>query len=224
MGNADAIEWAFLGDSCLTLSIGGELEAETCSRVLRLYGRIKEKAELQHLNILDVVPAYTSLAVYFDPAEVDGEEVQRGLQELLEKAGRPPEGEHQSTHSGDLLEIPVVYDGEDLQRVASGAGLSTREVVALHTVPRYVVAMIGFLPHFPYLIGLDKRLATPRLEEPRTRVPAGAVAIGGSQTGIYPRESPGGWNIIGRTDPAPLKRLRPGDSVVFRSLDPRAEE
>ena len=113
----------------------------------------------------------------------------------------------------------MVYDGEDLSRVADHTGLSVPEIIASHTRPEYTVAMIGFLPHFPYLIGLPDELATPRLESPRKRVPAGSVAIGGAQTGIYPRESPGGWNIVGTTNPADLKRLKPGDTVIFRNGD-----
>ena len=116
------------------------------------------------------------------------------------------------------LRFPVVYDGEDLERVASHAGLAVDEVVRLHTLPRYTVAMIGFLPHFPYLIGMDARLATPRLSDPRRRVPAGSVAIGGAQTGIYPSESPGGWNLVGRTNPRLLSGVRPGDAIVFEEV------
>jgi inhibitor of KinA len=113
----------------------------------------------------------------------------------------------------------VVYDGEDLSRVASCAGLSVGKIIELHGRPRYTVAMIGFLPHFPYLIGMDERLATPRLSDPRKRVPAGSVAIGGAQTGIYPSESPGGWNLIGRMDPRLLSPLRPGDTIVFEAVE-----
>ena len=114
------------------------------------------------------------------------------------------------------LTLPVRYKGDDLTRVAAHCGLTTEDVVALHTRSVYTVAVIGFLPHFPYLVGLDEKLTTPRLEAPRTRVPAGSVAIGGNQTGVYPADSPGGWNIIGDTDPSLLETLAPGDRVVFR--------
>ena len=94
-------------------------------------------------------------------------------------------------------------------------GLQTDDVIRLHAGVLYPVAMIGFKPYFPYLIGLDPRLETPRLESPRTRVPAGSVAIGGAQTGIYPEESPGGWNLIGHMSPARLQVVLPGDTIIF---------
>lgn len=133
---------------------------------------------------------------------------------------------------GRLIQIPVCYGGEygpDLDAVAGHAGLAPDEIVARHAAAGYTVAMIGFAPGFPYLLGLDPTLAMPRRTDPRTRVPAGSVAIGGAQTGIYPRELPGGWQVIGRTplvlfDP---RRARPcmlaaGDGVRFRAI--RADE
>jgi KipI family sensor histidine kinase inhibitor len=137
-----------------------------------------------------------------------------------------------SKPTGRLIEIPVCYGGEygpDLDAVAKRAGLAPDEIVARHTAAEYAVAMIGFAPGFPYLLGLDPALATPRRTDPRTRVPAGSVAIGGAQTGIYPRELPGGWQLIGRTplvlfDPRrePPCLLAPGDGLRFRAI--RADE
>ncbi|HJU25447.1 MAG TPA: 5-oxoprolinase subunit PxpB [Rhodanobacteraceae bacterium] len=129
---------------------------------------------------------------------------------------------------GRPIEIPVCYGGEygpDLDAVAAHAGLAPDEVVARHTAAEYTVAMIGFAPGFPYLLGLDAALAMPRRRDPRTRVPAGSVAIGGAQTGIYPHELPGGWQLIGRTplalfDPQrePPCLLAPGDRLRFRAI------
>jgi KipI family sensor histidine kinase inhibitor len=113
------------------------------------------------------------------------------------------------------VQIPVVYDGADLARVAEFTGMRPEDVIRLHAGVAYPVAMVGFKPYFPYLIGLDPRLETPRLESPRTRVPAGSVAIGGAQTGIYPEESPGGWNLIGRMAPERLQVILPGDTIIF---------
>ena len=125
----------------------------------------------------------------------------------------------------DLKEIPTTYDGTDLKRVAEHNSLSTDEVIQIHSGTIYKVYMLGFAPGFPYLGGLDSRLHTPRLEQPRTKVPAGSVAIGGEHTGIYSIPNPGGWNLIGRTevDLFDLERgdnqeafyLRPGDQVKF---------
>jgi inhibitor of KinA len=208
-----SIEKTFLGDSCLVWSWGMSISQDTCFRVLRAYRHIKEDTELLQLGVLDTVPAYSSLAVYVDPAVKDLARMQERIEELL--AGLGKEQIDQNQLAGESYRFPVVYDGEDLGRVASNARLSDREVVEYHTKPVYTVAMIGFIPHFPYLIGLDERLTTPRLDSPRKRVPAGSVAIGGAQTGIYPTDSPGGWNLIGRTDLANLSELRPGDSLIF---------
>lgn len=114
------------------------------------------------------------------------------------------------------LEIPVIYDGQDLPVVARKARLSVKEVIALHSAATYRVALLGFAPGFPYLTGLDRRLHTPRLETPRTSVPPGAVAIGGEHTGIYPASTAGGWNLIGRT---PLNLV---DTTLARTADPKA--
>lgn len=99
-----------------------------------------------------------------------------------------------------VVEVPVVYDGEDLPEVARLTGLSEGEVVQRHTAPDYLVAFLGFAPGFPYLVGLDPSLHVPRRSTPRTRVPAGSVGLAGPQTGIYPQPTPGGWQLIGRTD------------------------
>lgn len=134
----------------------------------------------------------------------------------------PPMGERE-------IVIPVCYGdefGPDLLEVAAHAGITHHEVVARHTATEYTVAMLGFAPGFPYLLGLDPALHVPRRANPRTRVPAGSVAIGGAQTGIYPRELPGGWHLIGRTpltlfdpDRKPPCLLAPGDRVRFRAIN-----
>ena len=206
-------EKTFLGDSCLAWSWGRSISQDTSYRVLRAYRRLKEDPELIRLGVLDTVPAYTSLAIYFDPVNVDMACLQARTEELFIELENEPVVVDQLL--SESYRFPVVYDGEDLGRVASNTGLSYREIVEYHTKPIYTVAMIGFIPHFPYLIGLDARLTTPRLDNPRKRVPVGSVAIGGAQTGIYPTDSPGGWNLIGRTDPATLTELRPGDSIIF---------
>ena len=123
---------------------------------------------------------------------------------------------------GRRVEIPVVYDGPDLQEVARLVNLSAEEVVERHCAAEHVVAFIGFAPGFAYLIGGDERLYVPRLQQPRVRVPAGSVAIAGPYSGVYPRDSPGGWRLLGHTslplfDPeaAPPALLAPGDRVSF---------
>jgi inhibitor of KinA len=115
--------------------------------------------------------------------------------------------------------LPVLYKGEDLARVADYCGLTEEDVIDRHSRGRYTVAMVGFKPYFPYLLGLDPKLETPRLDTPRVKIPAGAVAIGGAQTGVYPEESPGGWNLIGSTDPELLKQIEPGDTILMKRVE-----
>ena len=207
-------EKCYIGDACVTWSWKSEISSERCSAVLSIYRTLKMDSEMWAFGMLDVVPAYCSLAVYFDPAGPHTRKLLERADSIIEEAALAPdefEFSGRSTYTFD-----VVYDGADLLRVADFTGLSILEIIDTHTRPMYAVAMIGFLPHFPYLIGLDETLATPRLKSPRKHVPSGSVAIGGAQAGIYPRESPGGWNLIGRTDPSPLKQIKPGDSVMFR--------
>ncbi len=188
--------------------------------MLGIYRMLKSRNLVTDLHIHDLVPSYNALAVHFDPVlsnpEVIIKKVEKIIEQQLEENRNQPDS---LAASGKKFLIPVDYSGDDLGRVAEINGLSTKEVIELHTQSHYVVAMVGFIPHFPYLIGLDKQLETPRLDNPRTIVPAGSVAIGGAQTGIYPRESPGGWNILGFTDPELLKAMEPGDSIEFKQVE-----
>jgi len=143
-------------------------------------------------GLLEFVPAFTSVLLEFDPRLATGPDL-KAVASQLEKAVRARPALPR------LVEIPVVYDGPDLERVAQACRLTTAEVVRLHSETTYKVYMLGFSPGFPYLGDLDERLHTARLPSPRTRVPAGSVAIGGEHTGIYPVDSPGGWNVIGHT-------------------------
>lgn len=158
-------------------------------------------------GLIEYVPAFTTMLLEFEKPVPD-------LSFLANVAAA-------ELQPAPLKEIPVIYDGPDLQRVADHNHLTPDEVCNLHASTVYKVYMLGFSPGFPYLGDLDLRLHTPRLPTPRTRVPAGSVAIGGQHTGIYPSETPGGWNIIGRTsiklfDPAAMTFfLQPGDRVRF---------
>jgi len=202
-----------LGDSALLISFEEVIDEETNDRVHALAGAI-EKAGFEWL--VEVVPAYSSLAVIYDPKLMDFEGVKRAIQGLEFSAER---------FEGRLVEIPVLYGGEhgpDLEFVAEYNGLTPEEVIEIHSRPIYRVYFLGFLPGFAYLGGMDERIATPRLEKPRLKVPAGSVGIAGKQTGWYAIESPGGWRIIGRT---PLRLfnpskeqstlVQPGDRVKF---------
>ncbi len=174
---------------------GQENQGASLQAVLEVWGAIRE-----------TVPAYASLLVYYDPLRTDFDGVRRLLERLLSDETDRAGGQ------GRLIEIPVCYGGiygEDLPFVAEHAGLTEEEVIRIHSGCEYRIYMLGFLPGFPYLGGLDERLATPRLARPRTEIPAGSVGIGGAQTGIYPIASPGGWRLIGRI---PLRLFRPEEN------------
>ena len=170
-------------------------------------------------GIMNLHPAFASVLIDFDPRRWDHAAVEALVTKRLaaaESAGAP---------EARTIDLPVGYGGEfgpDLEDVARHTGLTPAEVVRLHSGGCYLVYFLGFSPGFPYLGGMPPELVTPRLAAPRKRVPAGSIAIGGSQTGVYPVESPGGWRIIGRTglrlfDPqaVPPALLRAGDSVRF---------
>ena len=212
-----------LGDAALQLDLAG---AEP-HRLAALAERIT-RAVLP--GVIECVPGFETVTVHYDPLRLGtggSSALEREIDGIL--AGTD---ETTAPEPGRLIEIPVRYGGEagpDLAEVARHASIDPAEVVRLHAAATYRVQMIGFVPGFPYLSGMDERLGTPRRDAPRTRVPAGSVAIGGGQTGIYPIETPGGWHLIGRTslplfDPLhdPPALLRAGDRVRFRALPPEA--
>jgi KipI family sensor histidine kinase inhibitor len=193
------------GDSAVLLELADP------ARVLSLRDGLLAR---QDPAIRAVVPAARTVLVEFDPARTDPERI-AGI-----AAGCVAEPADRST--GDLLRLPVRYDGADLAEVAEHCGLSVPELVELHSATEYTVQFCGFSPGFGYLTGLDDRLRLPRLATPRTQVPAGSVAIADEYTGVYPRSSPGGWRLLGRTsavlfdlDHDPPALLAPGRRVRF---------
>ena len=215
-----------LGDRAVLLEFGGEPDEQTREAVHAAYARISANPPE---GVFDIVPGFTTVAVHYDPARLAGEQQDVPLAAMTAAVERVLAASTAAAREpARLIEVPVCYHGRfapDLEEVARHAGIMEDEVIALHASGDYTVQMIGFLPGFPYLAGLDGRLTTPRRPTPRVKVPAGSVGIGGSQTGIYPLESPGGWQLIGRTpmtlfaierDPPAL--LRPGDTVVFRPI------
>jgi inhibitor of KinA len=222
-----------LGDSALILRMGDQLQdasEQTVNQVLGAMHRI-ERAQLP--GIIELAPAYTTLAVYFDPVRVidggvdPGDVIDWLTKKLNDALGKSQRLRRDKAHTR-AIEVPICCDTEfalDLEQVARHAKLSPAEVVDLYCAGTYCVGCIGFTPGFPFLLGLSQKLATPRRASPRKEVPAGSVAIGGEQTGIYPLRSPGGWNVIGRT---PLQLFNPqnnppallnvGDRIRFRAL------
>ncbi|NJD10711.1 MAG: 5-oxoprolinase subunit PxpB [Gemmatimonadetes bacterium] len=209
-----------LGDAALLVRLGDAIDEVTHVRVRQAHSRLRHLPPA--LGGCEVVPAFTTVAVHFDLA--------RGTYAALAAAvaAALADLEHEPLPASRTITVPVRYGGghgPDLEYVAAQAGLTPEEVVRRHAAGAYLVHMIGFAPGFPYLGGLDPRLACPRRETPRTHVPAGSVGIGGSQTGIYPFDSPGGWQLIGRTDLVlfaadrePASLLAAGDRVRFREV------
>lgn len=214
-------EWKIspLGDSAVLISFGTSMDRS-------VQDHVQQFARLLHQHpfpgCIEYVPAYNSVTVLYDPIICSYEHVVLAIESIWAAS---------DLSSQPLLSpmvIPVYYggaSGPDLKYLADYHDLTESEVIQLHTSAQYVVSMIGFTPGFPYLTGLPTELATPRRAEPRTSVPAGSVGIAGVQTGIYPQESPGGWQIIGNT-PIPLfdvsrippALLQPLQPVQFQSI------
>jgi len=203
------------GDSALVVEFGNSIEPELNRRVLAFDALL---AQEQLRAIRETVPTYRSLLVHYDPTIIGYEELGAKLMDFATRKGLP-------SRKGRHWRVPVAYGGEfgiDLDAVAERAGLTTEEVIARHSGAQYRVYMLGFLPGFTYLGGLDPKLATPRRQEPRLEAPAGMIAIGGIQTGIQCIAAPSGWNILGRTPVRtyhprrdPIFLIEPGDHVTF---------
>ena len=208
------------GDMGIVVELGDEISTQVNRKVRSLTDAL-ERGSVP--GVFDFLPTYRSILVYYDPLAVSSSELERGIERLLDEA------EEADTDTRHVVHIPTLYGGDmgpDIGFVARHSGLGEQEVVRVHSGSDYLVYMMGFSPGFAYLGGLDERLATPRLQSPRTEIPAGAVGIAETQTGVYPVASPGGWQLIGRTplklfDPA---RKRPvllgaGDYVRFVPID-----
>ena len=192
------------GDSALNLEFADTITPET-STMIRIAAQSLTEDPIE--GIIELVPTFCSLMVYYNPLVITFDELSYRLR-----------GKLRGLDSADvfvkkIVQIPVCYGGEygpDIQTVADHAHLSVEEVIDIHSSKDYLIDMLGFLPGFAYLGGLDKRIHTPRLATPRTLIEAGSVGIGGAQTGVYPLPSPGGWQIIGRTPirPIPIARSR----------------
>lgn len=210
-----------VGDRCLIVEFGRQVEPAANRAALDFARQLMDE---EMPGIVDVVPAFTTVAVHYRPESfAEGGMPYRHLREGL--AAMLARGV--ATHAGEgrIVEIPVCYGGEfgpDLDEVAGLCGLPREQIIERHVASPHVVCMLGFAPGFPYIGGLDRSLAVPRRSTPRTRIAAGSVAIARDQTVIYPLETPGGWNVIGRT---PLRLfdaasetpclLQPGDRLRF---------
>jgi inhibitor of KinA len=208
-----------IGDQGFLVEFEQEISPIIHSKIIYLYRTLKAS---KLSNQLELVPSYSSLLVLFHPFLVSYKKLEKQIYQSMK------DYRNEEKQQGQLFHIPVCYEadfGQDMETVCKHTGYTREEIIGLHTAPQYLIYMLGFLPGFPYLGGLDKTLNTPRLANPRTKIPAGSVGIGGAQTGIYPLESPGGWQLIGRT---PVKTydanrydpilFKAGDSISFVSI------
>jgi KipI family sensor histidine kinase inhibitor len=209
------------GDRAVFIEFGDSIDPEANQRVISLKLAI-EATDIP--GVVESVPTYRSLLVYFEPMQISASE----LRETIRRLHRSSTVHELPGHR--LVEIPMTYGGEfgpDLEVVAKHNNLRAEEVIRIHSCARYLIYMLGFMPGFPYLGGLSPKIAAPRKTTPRLKIPTGSVGIAGNQTGIYPTESPGGWQIIGRT---PLKLFEPsreppallqaGDFLTFVRITP----
>lgn len=214
------------GDSALLIQFEQEISPEVNRRIAAVVKLIRVQ---QISGIVDMIPTYASLLINYNPLVIRYSELHRRVESIVKMDTKT------ETVRKRVYEIPVLYGGEygpDLRNIAEHAGLSEEEVVQIHSSQDYLIYMLGFLPGFTYLGGLDARIHTPRLANPRVLIPAGSVGIGGSQTGIYPMDSPGGWQLMGMT---PVKTYDPdrekpilveaGDYIRFVPIaEPEFEE
>lgn len=212
-----------VGEAAFCIEFGPKIDPDLNQKAIQLAAWLEAQ---KWLEIGEIVPAYSSITVYFNPLKIK----RMSLIEKLRSAAVSPPLEGPS--NSQIHKIPVAYGagfGPDLEAVASLNGITAEEAIRLHTITEFRVYMLGFMPGFPYCGIVPEKIRAPRLESPRTRVPAGSVGIAAAQTGIYPMESPGGWRLIGRTpvtlfDPTAPKdemfRFKAGDRLRFYSISP----
>jgi len=231
------VDMSPLGDSAIIVRLGEQADLQTNTKVRMIANYLEQHP---FAGMIEFIPAFTSVTVVYDPVEVFWREnkdphaggllypydyVERQLRQMLASI------EEAAEVTPRIVEIPVCYGGEfgvDLAYVASLNSLSEDEVIEIHASGEYLVYMLGFAPGFPYLGGMDKRIAAPRKQTPRLAIPAGTVGIAGEQTGVYPIETPGGWQLIGRTPlslflPAkqPPTLLEAGNRIRFYPISRR---
>lgn len=211
-----------LGDQAATLSFGNGIDPSTHGKILSISRWLNANP---FPGLKDIVLAYSSLTVIYDAISVVSDPGQSPFNFVSVRLQQAFEGSSETSNDRTVIEIPVCYEGScapDMEAVCSLTGLPVEEVINVHTAETYRVYMIGFLPGFPYLASVDARLRVPRKQTPARNVVAGSVGLAGEQTGIYPLDSPGGWQIIGRTrvqlflkDRQPPCLMEPGDEVRF---------
>lgn len=227
--DTDDIHIRPLGDSALVVELDNEVSEAAHIKVMRFIRAVEENP---FSGFLEAVPTYTNVTIFYDPVKIYGashakDTIFETVSAWMNRYATQMKANTKETTR--LVEIPVLYGGEygpDLSYVAHINNLAEEDVISIHSATDYLVYMIGFAPGFPFLGGMDERIAAERKDSPRASVPAGSVGIAGRQTGIYPFESPGGWQIIGRTPvdlflpkENPPTLIQPGDALRFVPVD-----
>ena len=214
------VKYLIAGDRALVVEFGDEIEEQVNSKIRSLTVAIEKESII---GINETIPTYRSLMIIYDPMLMELDELIDTIKSIISRM-------HElKLTEAKVIEIPTLYGGEygpDIEFVAEHNKISIDEVIKIHTDMEYLIYMIGFTPGFPYLGGMSDKIEAPRLQNPRTKIPVGSVGIAGKQTGIYPVESPGGWQLIGRT---PVKLYDPyrkepvllnaGDYIKFVQID-----
>ncbi|MGV8982090.1 5-oxoprolinase subunit PxpB [Clostridium sp.] len=194
------VKYLIAGDRALVIEFGDEIEEESNAKIRSLTLAMEREAIV---GIIETIPTYRSLMVIYEPMLIELDVIINKVKSILSKM------DEMKLPDAKVIEIPTLYGGEygpDINFVAEHNKISPEEVIKIHTANEYLIYMLGFTPGFPYLGGMDHKIAAPRLQTPRTKIPVGSVGVAGKQTGIYPIESPGGWQLIGRT---PVKLYDP---------------
>ena len=216
------LEYKLINEETIMIYFEQQIDPSTFKEVQKVEKYIKDQ---QHEAIIEVIPSYRAIMLHID---ITKQSLAKVVNELkLEQLNKLDFDEN--LNKVKTISLPVLYGGSygpDIQEVATHNQLSIEEVIKLHTENTYLIYMLGFMPGFPFLGGLNSKLATPRREEPRTSIPAGSVGIANNQTGLYPKQSPGGWQIIGRTPitvfdilRTPMCLYESGDYIKFYSID-----
>jgi len=201
----------FLSENCFVYNLSDKLDIKDNIKILQIYREIQaDEIFKTKNNIYDLVPTYNSLAFHVNNSDLISFE--KTILDRIAKVDYTGNIESK-THT-----IDVVYNGIDLEEISKNLNLTVSEIIKKHTSKEYHIAMLGFKPYFPYLLGLDERISLPRLATPRNRVAKGSIGIGGSQTTVFPLESPSGWNIIGNTDFDDFSSFSAGDKIIFREV------